>query len=503
MLPRFFLPLLLVQILPCLALAGVDIYEKSPLYRGDASLPESIQRSDRYAVTIEQQGHRYDPFVHLSRARTEGPGSRFVQGRTVSWTDFSLTGTANVSIKLQNEGVETATVYPLRHGIHPVVEKGVVSFRIPGPGQYLVTIGGDGFDHALAIFANPPESAPPHPGDAGLVTAKEGTDPDLEARMTGGHTLYFGPGIYYLDREIVLPANIRRVYIAGGAVVFGAFQVDHDNVTIDGRGLISGVRMAHKEHHMIESSGKVRGTVVEGVTVADFPYFAVRLLGSDSSIRRVKTIGAWIYNCDGFVAWARSTMRDSFIMANDDAIKLYDSNVSVQDCITWNLTNGASLQLGWSSLEAHEVHVDGLDVIRAEWRPEGTSMNNGVINLRLGRGGANTQSRWVFENIRVDTPVLRIIDLRMVDPRKNRRAEHHVSDFLFRNIEARMLVLPDNPNNLNYILPCSEEYGFTNLRFENLSINDVPITEENAETDGRFVIDPMSRPEVSFTQTRP
>ena len=168
---------------------------------------------------------------------------------------------------------------------------------------------------------------------------------------------------------LLLP-NIQRVYVSGGAIVYGSFHINHDNVTVDGRGIISGLYMAHKEDHMVESSSSARGTVVEGITVADFPYFAVRLLGTDSAIRWVKTIGAWIYNCDGFVAWERSSMSNSFIMANDDAIKLYDSNVSVKDCITWNLTNGAALQMGWSSLEAHNVHVDGLDVINAEWRPE-------------------------------------------------------------------------------------------------------------------------------------
>ena len=188
-------------------------------------------------------------------------------------------------------------------------------------------------------------------------------------------------------------------------------------------------------------------------------------------------------------------------MANDDAIKLYDSNVSVKDCITWNLTNGAALQMGWSSLEAHNVHVDGLDVINAEWRPEGNSENNGVINLRLGKGGGNTQSNWIFENIRVDTPVLRIFDLRMRGAKDPVGAEHHLENIVIRNVDAKMMQLKDNPINFNFITSCDEEYKIRNLVFENLVINGKQITQENATTEGQFQIDEISKNEVHFITT--
>ena len=140
-----------MQFLPIPVLAEVSIYAESPLYREGANLPESILRSDRYEVVVAQQGRDYTPFVHLSKARTEGPGTQFIQGRTVSWTDFSLSGTAWIRIRFHGDEFkpgDEVTVYPLRHGIQPRVEEGTVSFPIPGPGQYLVedfrfTMAGD------------------------------------------------------------------------------------------------------------------------------------------------------------------------------------------------------------------------------------------------------------------------------------------------------------------------------------------------------------------------
>ncbi|MBK1880295.1 hypothetical protein [Pelagicoccus mobilis] len=483
--------------------AGIVTYPKAK-----GPLSSGLIESELYTVTVTQNQESHSPFVHQSNARTEGPGTQWVKGRAVSWTDFDLSGTATVEVRwngktLIPEGVQ-ASVYPARHNIEASVFENKIRFQIPGEGHYVLTIGNDGFDHALCIFANPfsPTTRLPPPS-ANVLYPQKGNNLDLQKQLEGVAELIFEPGIYQLGGEVVLPSSVRRVHIQGGAVVYGSFHINHDHVTIDGRGLLSGLYMKHKEDHMIETPSSVGFTVVDGITISDFPYFAVRLLGHDNTIRNVKTVGPWVYNADGFVAWERSTMRDSFIMANDDAIKVYDNNVSIKDCVIWNLQNGACLQLGWSSLDASNIHVDGIDVIRTEWRPESNAANNGVINLRLSKGGENIQSNLTFQNIRVDTPVLRIFDLRMDGMGPNRPANRHrFHNATFRNIDAKMLDLPGNPNNQNFIIPFNEEYGFKNLVFENLSINGTPITDENATTDGRFLIDPLSRDEVKFTQTQ-
>lgn len=485
------------------AQAGIVTYPEA-----QGPLSSGLIESELYSISISQNQASHSPFVHQSNARTEGPGTQWVKGRSVSWTDFDLSGTANVEISLSdNTPISPDTpirVYPVRHQIETEVVKNKIRFQIPGEGYYVLTVGDKGFDHALCIFANPLNSMVSLPSSSKKVLyPKKGDNLDLEKRLKGVSELIFKPGVYQLGGEIVLPKSVRRVHIQGGAIVYGSFHINHDHVTVDGRGVLSGLHMAHREDHMIETPSSVGFTVVEGITVADFPYFAVRLLGHDSVIRNVKTVGPWVYNADGFVAWERSTMRDSFIMANDDAIKVYDNNVSIKDCVIWNLQNGACLQLGWSSLNAHNIHVDGIDVIRTEWRPESNAANNGVINLRLSKGGENTQSNLLFENIRIDTPVLRIFDLRMDGMGADRPAnKHRFHNVTFRNIDAKMLKLADTPSNQNFIIPFDEEYGFKNIVFENLTINGTPITSDNAATEGKFIIDPLSQDEVTFIQTQ-
>ena len=122
--------------------------------------------------------------------------------------------------------------------------------------------------------------------------------------------------------------------------------------------------------------------------------------------------------------------------------------------------------------------------------------------MRLGSGGGNTQSDWIFENIRVDTPVLRIFDLRMRGAKESSGADHHLENILIRNVDAKMLRLDDNPVNYNFITSFDETYRVRNLVFENLVINGKIITEDNALTDGQFQIDALSRPEVRFIESK-
>ena len=79
------------------ARGGVEIYPSSHFSSPGPGL-DPVPPSDRYAVSVLQDGRAHGSFVHISHARTEGPGARFMEGRTVSWTGFSLTGTAEILV---------------------------------------------------------------------------------------------------------------------------------------------------------------------------------------------------------------------------------------------------------------------------------------------------------------------------------------------------------------------------------------------------------------------
>ncbi len=463
---------------------------------------EGVLASDRYEVTIHQDGQSYPAFVYMSKAPDDDfAGSRFHIGRTIAWSNFSFTGTVWVEIK-GKEGqtikVDDSLIYPSRFGLkaEPAGEN-AIKFRLSRAGQYVFRPGENGFDHGLVIIADPPETSRPDTESPNTLVCKSIDRAWLEANIEGKSVLYFKNGVHDLEGEYVFPEHVQEIYLEGGSVVYGAFHFNHDNVKVYGRGTVSGARMEFRQDHQIESPADTKGIIVEGIMVADFNKFAIRLLGSHNAIHWCKTLGAWRYNHDGLVAWAHSTMEYCFIHADDDAIKIYDDNVAVNDCVIWHMQNGACLQLGWESLAAKNVSVRNIDIIRAEWLDEGMQSNIGVVNLRLPTGRGNLSENFLFENIYVDTPILKFLDLRMKRTERNDGGRHKIKDYVFRNIHVKMKEL-DTQNNYNFIIPWDEEWGFENVVFEDFYINGKKITEENKETDGRFRIDPLAEDDIVF-----
>ncbi|MCB1122761.1 MAG: hypothetical protein KJT03_14505, partial [Verrucomicrobiae bacterium] len=389
--------------------------------------------------------------------------------------------------------------YPSRFGIEPLwSDRDTIRFQISHAGQYVVAFGNSGPRHGLVVAADPWENDKPSLDDPGVLICENSDRDFLEQNWDNKRTLYFKKGPHELGGEVVLPPNVREVYLEGGSVVYGSFHCNYDNVKLYGRGMVSGLHMKWREDHSIESPSSVSGIIVDGIAVADFVQFAVRLLGSDNAIRWTKCYGAWRFNNDGFVAWQRSTMEHSFIHADDDAIKLYDDDVAVNDIVIWMEVNGSALQLGWESLAAKNVSVRNIDIVFAEWQDTSKNPNLGVINLRLPHGRGNTMENFRFENIYVDTPVLKFIDLRMKDMGEGKGGgRHKMKNFYFKNIHVQQKRL-GTENNRNAFAPWDDEWGYENFVFEDVYVNGVKITDKNAESDGMFSFGGNSREAISF-----
>ena len=463
---------------------------------------DGVLQSDKYEVTVIQQDQSYPTFVYMSNAATEGAGADKTLGQSISWTNFNFTGTVFVEVKamgsLAGRDLDV-TVYPARFGLEAEkVAEDTFRIQISHAGQYVVSFGDTGRKHGLVIAADPWENDRPNLDDPSVLVCDGIDRKTLEDNWDDKRVLYFKPGTHELDGEVVLPPHIREVYLEGGSVVFGAFQCNYDNVKFYGRGMISGLHMEWREDHSIESPSDVSGIIVDGIAVSDFVQFAVRLLGSDNAIRWTKCYGAWRFNNDGFVAWQRSTMEHSFIHADDDAIKLYDDDVVVNDVVIWMEVNGAALQLGWESLAAKNVSVKNVDIVFANWQDTSFNPNLGVINLRLPSGRGNVSENFRFENIYVDTPVLKFIDIRMKDMGEGKGGgRHKMKDYNFKNIHVKQKQL-GTENNRNAFMPWDDEWNYENFVFEDFYVNGVKITNENAETDGMFTFGGNSKEAVTF-----
>jgi hypothetical protein len=266
-----------------------------------------------------------------------------------------------------------------------------------------------------------------------------------------------------------VPDHIKNIYLSEGAWVYGAIIMDgadKSDVTISGRGVLSGARLHLRESHSIEAIGGANNITISGITIADYVHFAVRLLGKNNLVEWTKIVGGWIYNCDGIAAYEGSVIRNCFIWANDDNIKLYDDNILVENVVCWNLSNGAIFQLSWGGFTANQVTVRNVDVIRTDY--SGRGWNHGIVNCRVGRGGYNLN--YLFENVVIETPSNILVNL------APEGENHPIGNMTFRNWYAKMNMETGVKNKIVGYGPDQEFYGFL---FERFYINGDCLNERN------------------------
>ena len=224
----------------------------------------------------------------------------------------------------------------------------------------------------------------------------------------GRRVVVFEPGVHDLGYWPV-PNNVEHIHFAPGAVVFGALDVlplgrepgalDLNQTYRDawaketlrkefqltGAGILSGAKLPwhlkkdftyHRDDHWWQHVKllqlAVENIIVRDVTLVDSPYWVLSFLNdtdrrSRGRFENFKMVGAWSYNNDGLpVPGGGSLVRDAFIHANDDALKLYHSGARVENCVVWQGNNGAVFQFGWFPKTVRDVRVRDMDIIHNE-----------------------------------------------------------------------------------------------------------------------------------------
>ena len=428
--------------------------------------PDGIDPSDQYAVKVVQNGKQYDSFVYLSKAQQKTNRSK-----TTSWTTFSFSGRVTVFVtRLKAEAVKTCTILPSRYGITPRIEGNRVAFELDRPRKVSVEFDGDTI-HPMLVFADSLETDVPDTNDPNVI--------------------YFGPGVHKIGDKFI--GSGKTVYLAGGAYVKGRLRAtDVQDLTIRGRGVLSGEDYPHGstyDHHLINIRGmQTKRVLIEGLTLVNSPLYNILITGSHSTVRNVKMI-SWWFSTDGPYVGRNGLVEDCFIKVNDDALKPYESNTVIRDCVIWQLENGAPIQISWNMPSDNSgIHVKNIDIIRMEHRTH--QINLAAINAI--HGGNGHMSNYLFENIRIENADWRLFYITLskhefADP-KNEMGQ--ISDLTFRNITAT------GPFKLkNVIRGWDAEHRISNVTFENLTINGKYI--RNAE-EGNFEIDPETTDNIVF-----
>ncbi len=183
--------------------SGATVYQNNSSATGNTV--SSVVLSSNYTVTVNGS-----------------PIPVYFYQAAMGYFDFSG-GTVTVQVTVNsNIPLQSAVVRPLRLGISPQISGQTITFTVSNPQNLDVEINGD-TNNPLYIFANPIDATAPAPG---------------QSTVNGMNVFYYGPGIYNIG-GIVLPSN-TRVYIAGGAIVYGHFYTNStvSNSSITGRGII-------------------------------------------------------------------------------------------------------------------------------------------------------------------------------------------------------------------------------------------------------------------------
>ena len=398
-------------------------------------------------------------------------------GRSISWTSFDLEGSIIVEVKVNNPQKvalsENVRIIPSRAQITVKVQGDTLRFTLDKPGQFSVEIGSEGYRNGLMIFADPPETEVPDQGSEKYVFYDSATPLEVKQIPLRFKGIYFKSGTHNIGRYRV-PEHIKHIYLAKGAWVDGALILDgNKGVRIFGRGVLSSRRLDYRSAHGIEAIRGSHQTHIEGIVVADFKHFAIKLISTRNTIKWVKVIGAWVWNMDGIAARDGSKILNSFIWANDDAIKAYRHNLLFSDIVVWQLDNGGIIQMSWGNTKASHVIIRRLDILHAEWSHPGfnRSLLNCVGNRYHKKNVSTVIENWLIEDVVTETPVPAIF---RIAPYSHTPVQ--IKNLILRNWKVKMTM---GTKFKNLIKGTDSETPFSGFRFENVIFNGTKLTGEN------------------------
>jgi hypothetical protein len=331
-------------------------------------------RSKHYSVNVFHQEKSSQSFTYQDR----NPEKKLLTRMTDynHWTTFSFDGAVRIEVTRLNGSAAGAEVRPLAAGIKPLITSSTVTFSISKPGKFWIKFPGMD-EHPLFIFADPPET-------------------DVPDRKDPNVTWFEGGKIHEIGEKFQVRSG-QTLYLEGGAYVKGTITGRNvDNVTIRGRGILSGIDIPRKPGtagipwNLIQFDGSGSQSV-EGITCIQPPHFVLLSRGK-FVVRNTKLFG-WYHQTDGWGGGDDSLIEDSFLKVNDDVVKFYGKNQTARRLTIWQQVNGAPFQLGWGGdgQAASNCLAEDITIIRTEntRRNPGKTSNTSLLNLQ--KQGSNSR----------------------------------------------------------------------------------------------------------------
>lgn len=453
----------------CTALAGSSDYAVRVRVPGGIWQPVSV-----YAVPVSM-GIDIEADVRSGTTKSLG-GSR---SAFTSMALFDFSERVEVEIRKLHGGVSNYRIRPENDRVPATAAGDTIRFVLDKPRNLSIEFDGDLF-HNLQLFA--------------------GRVPESDRATSGTNTIYYGPGLHLIG-TLSLPSG-TNVYLAGGAVVVGAFSVTHaHDVRIEGHGILASPRVvapsalqsqplettanaetSRRRHDaiLVEYAKNVR---IAGLTVISAGYTVLTGQSENVEIDDLKSFSAGGNNDGIDVFSSRHVLIDRVFLRNsDDTIALYGhrwnyfgdlNDVTVTNSTLW-ADVAHPILVGTHGDSEHPETISNLvfrnlDILDHR---EPQLDYQGCMSLNAGDGNLIQDVR--FEDIRVDDFRMgQLLNLRvMFNHKYNTSPGHGIENVVFRNISYN-----GTHAGMSMIAGYDDQRAIRNVRFEGLTINGVRITD--------------------------
>lgn len=381
--------------------------------------------------------------------------------RQASMAYFDREGIAEVEIECLFAKINSVVIRPLSAQIKADHEGGILRFVIDRPVKLSVEINGERFRN-LHLFAGKPEQDAPQPDDPGVVVLERPgktaihraadilrlLKTPLDSSGQEPDTLYFAPGLHYIEETILRIPSGKTVYIAGGAVVVGSLVCEHvQDVTIKGRGVLYLSEFHRYSAFRGIRIGFSRNIEVEGLILIDPPHYSIYIgKSSHIRIRNFKSFSTRGWS-DGIDMMASSDIEidDVFLRTSDDCIAIYGtrwdyrgstSRVKIRNSVLWAdvahpLMIGTHGDYDKDGDTIEDIVFGNLDILEHH-EPQENYWGAMAINA----GDKNIVRNVLYDDIRVEPFELgQLIDIRVVhNPDYNPAPGTGIENITFRNV---------------------------------------------------------------------
>jgi hypothetical protein len=414
--------------------------------------PSGVALNTDYTVKVRLSGKAWQTLpVYLVKVDEVRNGGHQTENASMAYFDFE--GEVEVSVTWNMGVVKTARVRPLSYNIPHRMEGRSIYFKLNKPANLSLEVNDDLF-HNLHLFANPVQK---------MVVDKNDTN-----------LIYFGPGVHEIPGQVLSVPSGKTVFVAGGAVLKGQLLVQNaSHVRILGSGMVDqsikmGIRIANSKNVQVEG------------------LFATQCFtgGSDSvTIRNVKVFSYYGWGDGMNVISSRNVIIDRVFNRNsDDCTTVYGtrlgftggcSNILMENSTLW-ADVGHPILIGTHGNTPHPDTLENLSYQNIDIldQKEQQLDYQGCMSINAGDNNLVRQVR--FENVRVENfRQGQLLNIRVFYNRKYCTSPGQaIEDVLFKNVSYR-----GTNAEISIIAGYNDERKVKNIRFENLVINGVKISD--------------------------